>query len=351
MRRHINIPIFIVHMGCPNQCVFCDQRLISGESCFSEKSVREDIEKYLAAAPENADIEIAFFGGSFTGIERRLMLRLLDLAQEYVNCGAVSGIRMSTRPDYIDEEIIRILEKYTVSAVELGIQSFSDSVLSCCRRGHTAEASERACILLKKAGIPFAAQMMIGLPGASPEDEMECARRAAELGASAYRVYPTVVFRGTELARMAERVEYRPLTNEEAAERMSYVMEYFEEQGVPCLRAGLCESDNLRDPVSVLAGANHPAIGDLARGEIFLRRMDDALASAGTDPAGTVLFRVPVGSASRAAGMNRRNIRALCAKYGIKSVKIIENPMLMGYNIIMEILHPQISRKGNRHCD
>ncbi len=350
MRRHINIPVFIVHMGCPNQCVFCDQRLISGESCFSEENVRDRIETFLAAAPTDADIEIAFFGGSFTGIERGLMIRLLDLAQSYVDRGAVRGIRMSTRPDYIDSEILAILRRYTVSAVELGIQSFSDAVLSACRRGHTAADNERACLLLREAGIQFAAQMMIGLPGASPEDEMECARRACALGAAAYRIYPTVVFRSTELAQMTECGLYRPLTNEEAATRMSYVMEYMDSRGCVCLRAGLCESDNLHDSASALAGVTHPAIGDMARGEIFLRRMDSALAAEDVRDR-SVLFYVPRGCASRAAGMNRRNIRALCAKYGIKSVKIIEKSTLIGYNIIMEILHPEISRKGIRHCD
>ena len=349
MRRHINIPVFIVHMGCPNQCVFCDQRLISGESCFSEENVRAQIDAFLAASPADADIEIAFFGGSFTGIERGLMLRLLDLAQSYVNRGVVSGIRMSTRPDYINEEILQILRRYTVSCVELGIQSFSDAVLAACRRGHTAADSENACHLLREAGIPFAAQMMIGLPEATLADEIDCARRAADLGASAYRIYPTVVFRSTELAQMTERGMYRPLGDAEAAVRMSHVMEYMDAHGVLCLRAGLCESDNLHDSSAVLAGVTHPAIGDMARGEIFLRRMDSALSE--QDVQGKIVrFFVPVGCASRAVGINRRNIRALCAKYGIKSVKIIEKSTLIGYNIIMEILHSEISRKGIRHC-
>jgi len=352
MPRHLNIPLFVVHMGCPNQCVFCDQRLISGTSCFSEANAGREIEACLATAPADAEIEIAFFGGSFTGIERGLMLRLLDLAQGYADSGRVRGIRFSTRPDYIDPEIITNLSRYSISMAELGIQSLSDAVLTRCRRGHTAADTERACALLREAGISVGAQMMIGLPGASEADEEECAVRCCAMGVSAYRVYPTVVFRGTELEQMMLRGEYRPLSDGEAAVRMARVMEIFERAGVPCLRAGLCESENLHDAASYAAGPNHPAIGELARGEIFYERMAGMLSA--QDARGrTVRFTVPRGAASRAAGHGRRNIQRILAKYGIKSVKIIENPTLIGYNIRMEISEnkSETDRKEAWHCD
>jgi len=336
MPRHINIPVFIVHMGCPNQCVFCDQRLISGESCFSETNVQRDIDACLASVPTDVKPEIAFFGGSFTGIDRSLMIRLLDLAQSYVKRGAVSGIRMSTRPDYITEEIVGILSRYTVSAVELGIQSFSDPVLAACRRGHTAETSRKACALLRENGFSFAAQMMIGLPGASYADELACAEQCCALGASAYRIYPTIVFRHTELESMMLRGEYIPLTVEDAVQRMAGVMEIFEYSGVRCLRAGLCESGNLHDPSSYAAGPNHPAIGELARGELFYRRMEQELLRAGALRGKKAVFYVPRGCASLCAGQNRRNILRLKKNHAINSVKIIENNSLIGYNIILE---------------
>ncbi|MCQ2456803.1 MAG: radical SAM protein, partial [Clostridia bacterium] len=171
-RRHANVPVFIPHLGCPNMCVFCDQKTISGTECFSEEKVDREIREALATIG-NRSAEIAFFGGSFTGIDRGLMIRLLDTAEKYVASGEVIGIRMSTRPDYIDEEIIDVLGRYTVTEVELGVQSMSDAVLKASKRGHTSETTERACALLKAAGIPFVGQMMIGLPGADGESERE----------------------------------------------------------------------------------------------------------------------------------------------------------------------------------
>ena len=167
VRQHANIPIFIPHLGCPNACVFCDQRAISGHRDYDPAVVRQEIETALQTLGECPHREIAFFGGSFTGIDRSLMIRLLDLAQEYVLSGRVSGIRMSTRPDYISKEIIEILKKYTISYVELGIQSMNDSVLSYLKRGHTVNDTINAIFLLKEANISFVGQMMIGLPKSS----------------------------------------------------------------------------------------------------------------------------------------------------------------------------------------
>ena len=350
MKKHANIPLFVVHMGCPNQCVFCNQRLISGTSSFSAENAREQIESALATlAGTERQVEIAFFGGSFTGIERALTVELLDMAQEYVDQGLVSGIRMSTRPDYIDEEILAILSRYTVSCVELGVQSMSDSVLRITKRGHTTRDTRRACGLLQASGIPFAGQMMIGLPGATPEDELHCARAIAHMGAVAYRVYPTLVFRHTELADMYERGEYRPLSVKEAVERMSAVMAVMEESGLTCLRAGLCESDNLHDPASLCAGPNHPAIGELARSALLRRNMEAACEGAIKNGAcltgRAVRFFVPRGKASAAAGHKRENILHLYTKYGIKSVKIIEKSEQIGYNIILDVC-PTNERTG-----
>jgi len=349
--RHINVPVFVVHMGCPNQCVFCDQRLISGESCFREDSVRQQIETVLATVPPDAETEIAFFGGSFTGIDRAQMIRLLDLAQSYVREGRVRGIRMSTRPDYVSPEILDILSGYAVSMVELGIQSLSDDVLTLCRRGHTAADSARACRMLREAGIPFGAQMMVGLPGSDGEREVQCARLCCQWGAAAFRVYPTMVLRRTELESMMLRGEYVPLTDEEAAGRMASVMEEFERCGVRCLRAGLCETEGLRSPGSYAAGPSHPAIGEWARGEIFFGRMCRLLEEKGCADGERVTFFVPRGAASAAAGMNRRNTERIREKYGIKLVKIIENPALIGYNIKMGIFENPINReqRRNRH--
>ena len=151
--HHVNIPIFIPHLGCPNNCVFCNQRSISGKREFVKKSVREEIERSLSTIdPDTCLPEIAFFGGSFTGIDRELMIYLLGIAQEYIDSGRAGSIRMSTRPDYISDEIMKILSDYTVGTIELGIQSMDENVLRACKRGHSVADSVNACRRIKQAG-------------------------------------------------------------------------------------------------------------------------------------------------------------------------------------------------------
>ncbi len=340
-QKHVNIPIFVVHMGCPNQCVFCDQRLIAGTPSFSESSVRAKIDTILLTLGADTTAEIAFFGGSFTGIERTRMIHLLETAEEYVRAKKVQGIRLSTRPDYIDEGILQILSRYTVREVELGVQNISDMVLTACQRGHTAAETRRAFDLLSAAGIPFGGQMMIGLPGSTPDSEIETAEAIVAAGASSCRVYPTVVFRGTELANMTARGEYIPLTLPDAVSRMSRVLDVFDRHGVPCLRAGLCESENLHDSSSFLAGVNHPAIGELARAELMYRRIDENLRPLSVQLSGaSVLIEVARGAASLAAGQHRTNTKRFLERYGIKNIKILENDAVIGYNNKISILLP-----------
>jgi len=281
--------------------------------------------------------EIAFFGGSFTGIDRETMLFCLDTAESYVRKGLVSGIRMSTRPDYINEDILSILKKYTVSAVELGIQSFSDKVLSACRRGHTAEDSRRACRLLCEAGIPFVGQMMVGLPSSTLSDEIRCAEEICALSAAGCRIYPTVVFRDTELASMMACGRYQPLSLEEAVERSAAVLDVFVGHGVKCLRIGLCESENLRSD-SCLGGANHSAMGELVGNELYFRRICAAMEEQNEDFRGRdIVIQVPMGDLSLAVGQKKKNRLKIENKYGTKSLRFLENAELMRYNILLSI--------------
>ena len=198
--RHVNIPVFIPHLGCPNNCVFCDQRRISGCVSFDESSVEREIEMALSTLSPEDEVEIAFFGGSFTGIDRDLMLRLLAISDKFVSAGRVQSVRCSTRPDYIDEEILGMLSEHGVKTVELGIQSTSDRVLSASKRGHTSDATLAACGLVKSHGFNLIGQMMVGLPSSTIDDEIETAKAICALGADGARVYPTVVFAETELA-------------------------------------------------------------------------------------------------------------------------------------------------------
>lgn len=331
MKRRVNIPIFIPHLGCPNQCVFCNQRTISGTLSFCEDSVRPQIEAALATVGD-ADAEIAFFGGSFTGIDRSLMLRLLDTAQSFVDADRVSGIRMSTRPDYIDDSVIKALAPYTIAAVELGAQSMTDGVLAASGRGHSAADTERAITLLRSNGYSVVGQMMLGLPRSTIADEIYCARRLCELGVSAARIYPTVVFKGTALAEMTETGEYAPLTVEDAVGRGAAVLRVFDDYGVPCIRIGLCDAENLHSESTYTAGPNHPALGELIRSRVWLMVIEEAASSRSFTDENIAVY-CPVGAASQVAGQKRCNVKALLSSTGARSIKIIEKTGMMGYNI------------------
>ena len=338
MKRHVNIPIFIPHLGCPNNCVFCNQRSISGRQSFDASLVEDQIKEVLATLSGDSYREIAFFGGSFTGIDRGLMISLLEIAKRYVDSGEVQGIRLSTRPDYISEEILDILQSYRVSAVELGIQSMSQKVLDTSKRGHDTAVTERACSLVKAYGFELVGQMMVGLPGADVETECYTAQRICEMGADKARVYPTVVFYETELCDMARCGEYTPLTDEEAVVRTKEVLKVFDSFGVPCIRVGLCASENLSDEESVYGGASHSAIGELAMGEVYYDKICEILDK---DPAlrgKTLVIYAPLGASSKISGQNRRNKIRICNKYGFNHIKILEKSEIIGYNIRIDTL-------------
>ena len=328
---HRNIPIFIPHLGCPNTCVFCNQRSISGKQSFSPESVREEIESALSTIPCDAEVEIAYFGGSFTGIDRELMIYLLDLAASYVDmtregCARVVGIRMSTRPDYINGEIMDILSHYPVKTVELGLQSMSDRVLLASKRGHTARDAENACKMIKDAGYSLIGQMMIGLPNSTPADEIYTAEKICDMGADGARIYPTVVFYGTELADMAGRGEYPMLSIDGAVERSKDVLKIFDSRSVECIRIGLCASDNLGDESLVMGGANHPSLGELVMGEAYFDRMcaDADRIVKTVDGEGVICFYVPHGELSKAIGQRGKNKKRLTERYKPYKIEIKE---------------------------
>lgn len=210
--------------------------------------------------------QIAFFGGSFTAIERNRMESLLTVANEYIDKGVAESIRISTRPDCINEEILRILKKYRVTHIELGVQSTDNAVLSACKRGHTASDSFNAARLITQEGFVFGGQMMIGLPHATLESEMQTALDIVKMSAGEARIYPTVVFGETELFRMTQSGEYTPLVLEDAVERTAKCYRIFLNAGVKLLRIGLHSSENLKNAP---CGANHPAIGELVKSRVY----------------------------------------------------------------------------------
>lgn len=335
-RSHKNIPIFIPHMGCPHRCVFCDQCAISGQSEFDISKVREQIEAALVTLAPDARAEIAYFGGSFTAVDRALMIELLDLAQSYVDAGRVSGIRFSTRPDALDDGVLDILSRYTVVAIELGLQSMDDAVLAACRRGHTSDVARDACRRIVARGYALVGQMMLGLPASNADKEMATAMEICDLGASAVRVYPTVVFDGTALGELLKKGEYTPLTDAEAAERCAPILALLEERGVRALRVGLCASEVLSSS-RVLGGANHPALGEMCYAALFHRRMSELLVGQAT--AGrTACFAVPRGKTSQALGQKRANAISLMRRYTLADICVREDTSLCGTRVKLTLI-------------
>ncbi|MBP3495436.1 MAG: radical SAM protein [Clostridia bacterium] len=330
--RHINIPIFIPHLGCPNQCIFCNQRLISGSYDFIESDVDKQILEVIKTISPKDECEIAFFGGSFTGIDRALMIRLLDKAQSYVDSGRVSSIRMSTRPDYIDKEIIKILKKYTISCVELGIQSMNDDILKLLKRGHSVKDTLNATRLLNKAKIKFIGQMMIGLPGASLEDETHCAKEICRMGAVGSRIYPTIVFKNTELEKMTKNNEYIPLNLDDAIDRSATALKIFVENNVKCIRIGLCDSENLHSESSYVAGPNNASIGEMVKSKLFYTFISEKIQKSHIKGKGLII-ECAKGLVSQVVGNKKRNIIELKDKFGIDFIKVIENDRLFSYEI------------------
>jgi histone acetyltransferase (RNA polymerase elongator complex component) len=335
MKKHVNVPIFIPHLGCPNQCVFCNQRTISGVEEFDITSIKHKIDEALSTIDASQEAEIAFFGGSFTGIDRELMISLLELSHSYVERGAVKSIRCSTRPDYIDEEVLDILEKYKVGTIELGLQTANDEVLARSKRGHTRNDEAKACDLIVSRGFTLVGQMMIGLPGSTLEDEMETARFIVNHGAHGARIYPTVVFRDTELCAMACAGEYSPLGTEDAVQRSARVLEFFRYHGVEVIRIGLCASENINDSEKYYGGPNHPALGEMVENAVYYNKITNCLENVDHSFAILRVF-VAKGALSKAIGQKKNNIHRLIREYGFADVRIKEDDSLFGYEIKIE---------------
>lgn len=308
--KHANISLFVPHLGCPRQCSFCNQNAITGTG-REPPPAPEDV---WAAARRGAETlgsrrsqaEIAFFGGSFTAIDREYMLALLTAARAAVERYGFRGVRCSTRPDAVDPEILRILKAHRVTAVELGAQSMDDGVLLANRRGHTAAQTAEAARLIRQAGLELGLQMMTGLYTDTEEKSLATAQRLMELEPATVRVYPAVVLPHTELARLYQSGVYRPQTLEQAVELCARLLERFERAGVKVIRMGLHPSPELE--AGRLAGPYHPAFRQLVESRVFLQRLRRELEPRGP---GEYTVEVHPRDISTALGQGRENLRKL----------------------------------------
>lgn len=322
MKKHINVPIFIPHVGCPNDCVFCNQRKISGKMNFEKESVRKELEEAFSTADGTIPTQIAYFGGSFTGIERSEMTELLEIANEYIDKGKCSSVRISTRPDYINREILEILRAYRVSAVELGIQSTDEAVLSACRRGHTKEDSFRAASLIKEYGMEFIGQMMVGLPNGTEENERQTAEDICLMGADGARIYPTVVFEETALAELTRRGVYLPLTTEASVLRAANALAVFIARDIPVIRIGLQSGEALEQGIGVAGGGYHSAVGELAYARCFRNLLESELLHVNAEGKNAVVFAHP-SDVSKVIGQCGENRNYLMKTFALKGFRVL----------------------------
>lgn len=275
MKKQYIIPIFVPHLGCPNDCIFCNQRKISGQmKNVTENDVRDTIEFYLSNFKEkDAHIEVAFYGGSFTGIDVELQDKLLQAAYDYIKEKKVHSIRISTRPDYIDKATLKRLKKYKVKTIELGVQSTNDFVLDRCKRGHTFEDVVKASKLIKKFRMKLGHQMMIGLPESTELDDLQTAKDLIKLKPDMVRIYPVLVIKGTQLEKEYNENQYDPLTVEQAVERCKELCYMFGKKKIDVIRIGLQNTDTICSPTNqgseVVAGPYHETFRQLVESSIY----------------------------------------------------------------------------------
>lgn len=310
--KHVNVALFVVHKGCPHTCSFCNQRSISG----SQKDITAaDVHEAAATAigsltsQQASGGEIAFFGGSFTMVERGYMISLLEAAYEYVEKGIFKGIRISTRPDGIDGEICTILKKYGVTAVELGAQSLDDKVLSMNERGHTAQDVVNASKMLREYGFELGLQMMTGLYGSDDADSIATAEKIIALAPDTVRIYPTVVLKGTRLCELMKKGEFVPKGIPETVELCARLIPMFENAGIKVIRVGLHSGGGVDEGFA--GGAYHPALRELCEGRIYYNHVLGELEKLGE---GRYILGVSPQEISKMTGQKKQNLTRLREK-------------------------------------
>lgn len=315
MKKHANLSIFVPHAGCTHLCSFCDQRTISQtQKVPTPQEVTDFCEKNLI---QNAqDTEIAFFGGSFTAINEKIRLPLLNAAYQFVKSGRAKGIRLSTRPDAIDNDILTQLKQFGVTAIELGAQSMNDKVLAVNKRGHTAQQVQNAAQLIKQGGFSLGLQMMPGLFGADDyaAESIKTMDRLLSLKPDTMRIYPAVVLDNTELGDLFKNKQYIPLDIKQAVKICANLILMCEQANVKVIRTGLAADIQLEK--QVIAGPYHPAFRELCESEIFYNLFLDKLLNL---PKASYTIKVSPKALSAAIGQKKCNVQRLLQKgYGVK---------------------------------
>lgn len=329
--KHSNISIFVPHIGCPNKCSFCNQRHITGTY---KAPNADDVEKAVITAVKSkkydpATTEIAFFGGSFTAINRNYMISLLEAASSFVRIGLVKGIRISTRPDAIDEEILTLLQEYNVTAIELGAQTFNNHVLKMNNRGHTAKDIETASKMIKKYGFELGLQIMTGLYADDNESLERSVNKIIDIKPDTVRIYPTIVLKDTDLAALYIDGVYKPQTLSEAVKICSKLYLMLTKEGINVIRLGLhsIEKD------AYLAGPWHPAFSELCQSQIMLSKVLTHLFTVGE-----YIIYVGKSDVSKMTGQRKSNLKYLKSRGFDCKVKVDESLSNLEFRIERKVL-------------
>lgn len=327
--KHYTIPVFIPELACPFRCVFCNQEKITGKNDIPRpEDVMLIIEKHLKTFPKNGiHIEVGFFGGNFTGIPVEEQEAYLEVAHGYLKRSVIHGIRLSTRPDYINDEITGLLKRYGVTTVELGAQSMDDRVLKQSRRGHTVEQTVAAAQKIKEAGMRLGLQMMIGLPGDTKDLSKKTAGGIVAAGAAETRIYPTLIIKGTALEKLYSEGKYIPLTLQQAVEWTTGLMKIFEAGGVKVIRVGLHPSEGLLSGKELVAGPFHNSFRELVMTGIWWEILDGIKKPRG---AGHLKVYVSPTQFNYAVGYEARNRSRLLKHF--KTVVFHSDPAITGRN-------------------
>ena len=336
MARKQIIPFFIPHYGCEFECVFCNQYKITQAKPILggiPASLKLELSKLISG-----EYEIAFYGGSFTALSIEEQHSFLEPAASYIRKNPNCSIRLSTRPDCIDEETVSRLKSYGVTTIELGAQSMCNHVLALANRGHTCEDVVRASRIIKKSNISLILQMMTGLPGDTFEGAIDTARKIAELKPEGVRIYPTVVIEDTKLHDMWKLGTYKAHSINEAVEFCSEICLIFDRANIKIIRLGLNPTDELSSG-KVIAGAYHPGLGEMVYSRVCRRLVEKKLRE--VIISGQAIERIEIivskGFLSKMIGQNKENVKYFKEKYAVKEVVIIESEKASASAIVPEI--------------
>ena len=334
MKKQYIIPVFVPHLGCPNDCVFCNQKSISGQTKeITKDDVKRIIEEHLKYIKEDSKVEIAFFGGSFTGINEEKQNELLEVAYQYIKQRKVESIRISTRPDYINREILKRLKKYKVKTIELGVQSANDYILKKAGRGHTFNDVKKASRLIRLYGFNLGHQMMVGLPESTRLDEINTAKQLIKLRPKMIRIYPVLVLKGTKLEKDYNEGKYVPLTVVQAVETSKELVKLFVKKKIEVIRIGLQPTDTITNPQDekseVVAGPFHPAFRQLVESGIWYDVIVDKIKKLNTKVQEVVVTVNPV-DVNNVIGQRRENISNLKKVYEVDLIVKADNGIKQG---------------------